>query len=77
MPRNKGFVSWLILIIIALALLKYFLNWSIIDVANSEQGKNTINYVKDVLNIVWFYIKPAVMFIWRMIMSLWSAKQSV
>jgi len=70
MKRDKGFVSWLILIVIALALLKYFLNWSIFDAANSEQGRNTINYIKDVLNAIWFYLRTPALFIWQMVVSL-------
>ncbi len=55
--RQKGFISWLILIIIALALLKYFFDWSIFDAVASEQGRNTINYIREVLNVVWSYVK--------------------
>lgn len=57
MKRERGFVSWLLLIIVALVLLKYFFNWSIFDAASSEQGRNTINYIKEVLSTVWYYIR--------------------
>jgi len=46
---NRGFIGLLILIIIALAALKYFLDWSIFDAADSEQGRNTIEYIKNIL----------------------------
>ena len=77
MPRNKGFIGWLMLVIIALAFLKYFFNWSIIDAANSEQGKNTIKYVKDVLNVVWFYVRPSALYIWGIIVTFLPARQSI
>lgn len=77
MPRNKGFISWLIIIVIALAALKYFFNWSIIDAANSEQGKNTINYIKDVLSVAWSYAKPPILYVWHIILGLFSTKQAV
>ena len=67
---NKGFIGWLVLIIIALALLKYFLNWSIFDAAASEQGRNTINYIKDVLSFVWSYARVPVLFIWQKVLEL-------
>lgn len=66
---NKGFISKLILIIVALALLKYFFNWSIFDALESEQGKNTINYIRDVLNTSWVYIKVPIMFVWQKILE--------
>ncbi len=77
MPRNEGFIGWLILVIIALAFFKYFFNWSIIDAANSEQGKNTIKYVKDVLNVIWFYVRPSALYIWGIIVTFLPARQSI
>ena len=74
MKKDKGFISGLILIIIALALLRYFFNWSIFDAANSEQGKNTINYIKEVLGVVWSYIKTPVLFIWDKILTYLPAR---
>ncbi|OHA90191.1 MAG: hypothetical protein A2665_01250 [Candidatus Zambryskibacteria bacterium RIFCSPHIGHO2_01_FULL_46_30] len=70
MKRDKGFIGWLVLIIIALALLKYFLNWSVFDAAASEQGRNTINYIKEVLSFVWSYARIPVLFIWQKVLEL-------
>jgi hypothetical protein len=64
---QKGFISWIILIIVALALLKYFFDWSIFDAAASEQGRGTISYIRDVLNTIWSYISTPVIFIWSQI----------
>jgi hypothetical protein len=64
---NRGFVSKLILIIVALAAFKYFFNWSIFDAIESEQGKSTIKYIRDVLNTSWAYIKVSIMFVWQKI----------
>lgn len=65
MKGQKGFVTTLLLIVLALAALKYFLNWSIFDAAASEQGQGTIRYIRDVLNTVWGYIGEPVRFIWQ------------
>ncbi len=65
MNGEKGFIGWLVLIIIALALLKYFFNWSIFDAAASEQGRGTITYIRDVLNLVWSYLSAPVTFAWK------------
>ena len=70
MKRQRGFVGWIVLIIIALALLKYFFNWSIFDVANSEQGRNTIDYLKEVWSFVWSYLRVPVTFLWQRIIEL-------
>jgi len=72
--RQKGFIGQLILVVIALALLKYFFNWSIFDAANSEQGKMTINYIKDVLNIAWSYIRTPILFIWQKVIEYLPAR---
>ena len=72
--RQKGFVGLLILVIVALALLKYLFDWSILDVIASEKGRATINYIRDVLNIAWSYIKVPVMFFWRIVVDLFSSR---
>lgn len=68
--RQKGFISWIILFIIALALLKYFFNWSIFDAAATEEGKGTIAYIRDVLNFIWYYIETPVKWIWQRVLEL-------
>lgn len=57
----------IVIVIIALTLLKYFLNWDIFDAASTEQGKSTILYIRDVVNLVWSYISAPVVFIWHRI----------
>ena len=65
MKRDNGFISWLILIIIALALLKYFFNWSIFDAVASEQGRDTISYIRQLFDTIWDYIAFPVTFVWN------------
>ncbi len=65
MKKQGGFISILLIIIIALALLKYFFNWSIFDAAASEEGRGTVSYIRDVLNTVWAYIETPVEFAWN------------
>ncbi len=62
--KDRGFIGLIILIILALAALKYFLNWDIFDAAESEEGKNTIDYIRNVLNTVWRYIGAPLSWIW-------------
>lgn len=48
----------LVLIVIVLAALKYFLDWSIFDIVDSERGRVTVEYISDVWDeIIW----PAIM----------------
>lgn len=53
-----------VLIIIGLAVLKYFLNWDIFDAAASAEGQGTIAYIRDIINTVWAYIGAPVSFVW-------------
>jgi len=54
---NRGFISKVIVIIIALASLYYFFDWSIFDALKSEKGMATVEYIRDILNTSWAYIK--------------------
>lgn len=65
---EKGFIiRWLLLSIVVLTLAYYFFNWSIFDAVESEQGQNTVNYIRDVLNAGWSYIKIPFVFVWEKI----------
>lgn len=65
MKKDGGFIGIIILIILALAAAKYFLNWDIFDAASSEQGQSTMGYIRNVVNTVWAYIGAPVTWIWR------------
>ena len=65
---DRGFIRTILVIVIALALLKYFFNWSIFDAADSEQGKGTIEYIRQVLNTIWAYIEKPILFVWNNIL---------
>lgn len=62
--EEGGFITTILIIIVALALLKYFLNWDIFDAAASEEGRTTISYVRDVIDTVWSIIETPVRFAW-------------
>ena len=62
--KERGFITTILLIIIALALLKYFLNWDIFDAAASDEGRTTISYIKDVIDTAWAVIETPVRFAW-------------
>ena len=47
--KKRGFVKIIVILVIALAGLKYFFDWSIFDALNSEQGRATVSYTKEVL----------------------------
>lgn len=65
MKKDSGFIGLIILIILGLAALKYFLNWDIFDAASTEEGQNTIGYIRNVINTVWAYIGDPLMWIWN------------
>lgn len=62
--RDRGFIEIVILIILALAALKYFLDWDIFDAAATEEGQGTISYIKKVLDAIWSYIGSPVTWAW-------------
>ena len=76
MKKQAGFIGRLILIVIALVLLKYFFDWSIFDAASSEQGKRTIEYIKEVFNTAWSYIDEPVLYVWNKILEIWNYLKS-
>lgn len=65
MKKDKGFISIIIVIILGLAALKYFFNWSIFDAAASPEGQGTIGYIRDILNTLWRYIGAPVTWLWN------------
>ncbi|OHA88978.1 MAG: hypothetical protein A3C70_00510 [Candidatus Zambryskibacteria bacterium RIFCSPHIGHO2_02_FULL_43_14] len=67
---NRGFIGKFVLIIIALAALKYFFDWSVFDAASSEQGRKTISYIREVLDTAWSYIKVPATILWQKTLGL-------
>lgn len=63
MHKNKGFVGYIVIIIIALVALKYFFNWSIFEAAGTEEGKSALSYLKDLL--IW--VKNLFVAVWNYI----------
>lgn len=51
--------------LIALATLKYVYDWSLFDALASEEGKGTVEYIRDLLDAIWFYIGAPVTFAWN------------
>lgn len=68
--RQRGFVLKIVVIIIALALLYYFFDWSIFEFLESEKGKKTVEYIKEIISVIWSYIDGPVMFVWDKIKEL-------
>ncbi|MSR87825.1 MAG: hypothetical protein EXS69_01495 [Candidatus Zambryskibacteria bacterium] len=66
--KERGFIGIIVLIILGLASLKYFLNWDIFDVAESDKGKNTVLYIRDIFNTLWVYVRVPIIFVWDKIL---------
>ena len=82
MKKDRGFISLIIVIILALGALKYFFNWSIFDALESEEGQGTVSYIRDVLNTAWKYIGPPLMWLnteiaWPLLNMIWQGIQSL
>ena len=63
--EDRGFIEIVVLIIIALAALKYLLDWDIFDAAASEEGQGTISYLRKIFDTVWTYIGSPVTWTWN------------
>jgi len=50
---EKGFINLIIIIIIGLALLKYFFDFSIFDILAMEKGRATLEYVQELVKSLW------------------------
>lgn len=62
---NRGFISTLVVIILALAAAKYFFDWSIFDAAATPEGQGTVTYVRRILDVIWSYIGYPIAWIWN------------
>ncbi len=67
MKRDKGFVGIIILVIIGLALLKYFINFDIFAAADSTRGQETLGYTAQILRTGWSYISTPVSYAWSQV----------
>ena len=79
MNKREGFIGYVLLLIIALALLKYFFNWSIFDAIASQQGQKTLAYLKDILNVIKYYLdilwheaETFILPIWQKLLSFYN-----
>ena len=67
-PNQDGFIALIVFFIIALALLKYFFDWSIFEASSTPQGQETVSYTKRVLDTVWYYLQTPISWIWNNIL---------
>jgi hypothetical protein len=65
MKKQGGFISTIIVVILALAAAKYFFNWSIFDAAETPEGQGTVVYIRRVLDIIWSYLVYPLSWIWE------------
>ena len=67
MKNQKGFIQLIIMIIIALAALKYVFDFSIIDFLAQEKVKETIDYIwNDIIVFLWVnYLGAPVIWAWN------------
>lgn len=69
MNRNidsKGFIGTIVIVVIGLALLKYFFDWNIIEFLKSPKVIETFYYIKKFIVLIWdkFVATPA-SFLWN------------
>ena len=69
MKKDQGLIGYVILIIIGLALLKYFFNWSIFEAAATPQGQETASYTHRVISTIWSHLSVPFHFIWDKILA--------
>ena len=62
--KQKGFITLIILIIIALALAKYFYSFDVFNAAATPQGQQTTSYIKQIFDFIWSFIGRPLTFLW-------------
>ncbi|NQV88278.1 MAG: hypothetical protein HQ402_01835 [Parcubacteria group bacterium] len=62
--KKRGFLKMILVVIVALALLKFVFHFDIIDFFNSPKAQETVKYVLNVVKIVWEYIRVPFLFVW-------------
>jgi hypothetical protein len=65
--NQDGFIALIVFFIIALALLKYFFDWSVFEASSTPQGQETVSYTKRVLDTIWYYLQAPIAWIWSQI----------
>ena len=69
-PKNRGLVRTVIVIIIALLILSYF-GLNIRAIVNSPAGHENFTYVQELMLKVWNnYLKVPVMYLWHIFIDL-------
>jgi hypothetical protein len=66
MKKEKGFIQLIIIVIIALAALKYVFDFSIIDFLAQDKAKETIDYIwNDIIVFLWVnYLGAPIIWAW-------------
>ncbi len=63
---SQGFIGTIVLIVLALAGLKFFFNFNVLDFFRSPGFVSVISYIKEFFEIIWFkYIGGAFWYIWN------------
>ena len=63
--HSQGFISAIIALVIALALLKYFFNWNVIDFIKSPDVMEVWDYIKRFVLLIWTsIIKEPFLYVW-------------
>jgi hypothetical protein len=69
--NQDGFVTTIIVIIIALFLLKLLFNFNILDFLKTPKAQEALLYTQHVILLVWHnFLEKPVMYVWNLILSL-------
>lgn len=69
--KNKGFISTIIIIIVALVLLKVWFDFDIIEFLKSPKVVEWTAYIRNVVIFIWdHYLSTAFHTVWNLILDL-------
>lgn len=60
---KNGFIGTLLVIVVALVLLKYFFDFSLLEFLKSDRGREVLEYLKSILD----YMKDIAIRVWNYI----------
>ena len=65
MQTNKGFIKWIIIIVIALIALGYY-GFDVRKAIDTPTTQKNLNYAKDIALDIWnSYLKESAIYIWK------------
>ncbi len=76
MNSNKGFIKAVIVILIAIVILGFVFNISVIDIINNPKVRESVSWIWRILKIIWDFVRVPLSWVWdNFFVRVWNAVQ--